>query len=183
MERRLFIVLLLFASFVEFSNPNKPVQHNFRTEYLTALSVYLNAPKVYESFLNGTTPAVKTLVYQEYIEAITTETTWNLCKKMTYLSKSEDRFKKAIKQNSNDLEIRFILLAVQFEIPEYLGFSNEVQTDKEFILKHGPRFNFQSIPAALADKIIGFMHRCEKFTAVQIEKICNSLITFQKTTP
>ena len=183
MERRLFIVLRLFASFAGFSNANKPTFHNFRTKYLTALSDYLNAPKVYDSFFNSTTPTVKIVVYREYIEAIITKPTWNIFKKMTYLNTRDDRFKKAIKQNSNDLEIRFILLAVQFEIPEYLGFNNEVQTDKKLILKHGPRFNFQSIPAALADKIIGFMHRCEKFTAVQIEKICNSLIIFQKTTP
>ena len=102
---------------------------------------------------------------------------------MKYVTKSEDSFKKAINLDSNDLEIWFIRLAVPFNISEYLGFSNKIQSDKEFILKHAPSFDFHCIPATPNDKIIGFVHGCEKSTAVQIETIGNSLITFQKTTP
>jgi tetratricopeptide (TPR) repeat protein len=183
MKRRLFIVLLLFASFTGFGTSSKPTLDNSRAEYLTALSDYLTAQKVYESFLNGTTPTAKILAYQIAFEGIITKTTCNIFKKMKYLTKSEDSFKKAINVDSNDLEIRFIRLAVQFNISEYLGFSNKIQADKEFILKHAPSFDFHCIPATLGDKIIGFVHGCEKSTAVQIETIGNFLITFQKTTP
>jgi tetratricopeptide (TPR) repeat protein len=183
MRKGLIILVLIIIPCSAFSKSGKNSLAELRTEYLTALRDYLNAPKVYESFLKVENPNGKILAYQGTLVAIMTKTTWNIFKKMKYLTKSEDSFKKAISLDSNDLEIRFIRLAVQFNIPEYLGFSNKIESDKEFILKHAPSFDFQGIPATLGDKIIGFMHRCEKFTAVQVETIGNSLITFQKTTP
>jgi hypothetical protein len=49
-----------------------------RPEYLTALSDYLNAPKVYESFLKVENPSAQILAYQGALEAIMTKTTWNI---------------------------------------------------------------------------------------------------------
>jgi hypothetical protein len=142
-----------------------------RTEYLTALSDYLNAPKVYESFLKVENPNGKILAYQGALEAIMTKTTWNLFKKISYLRTSEESFQKAIKSAPNDIEIRFMRLAVQFEIPEYLGFSEDMQLDKQFILENMKSLQSENIPPILMNQIIGFMYRCEMFTEEQIQKI------------
>ncbi|MDA9312083.1 hypothetical protein N9515_03725 [Vicingaceae bacterium] len=58
------------------------------------LSDYLNAPKVYRKFLQVESPSAKILAYQVALEAIMTKTTWNIFKKLSYLCKSEESFKK-----------------------------------------------------------------------------------------
>jgi len=144
MKRAFYLLLFLIFSNTLFAVPSTSQLDELRTEYLTALSDYLNAPKVYESFLKVENPNGKILAYQGALEAIMTKTTWNLFKKISYLRTSEESFQKAIKSAPNDIEIRFMRLAVQFEIPEYLGFSEDMQLDKHeesSIGKHSTNFN------------------------------------------
>jgi len=171
MRRGFFILALLITSSTVFSKPSASYLAKLRAEYLTALSDYLNAPKVYESFLKVEHPDGKTLAYQGALEAIMTKTTWNVFKKMSYLDRSESSFLKALEIAPDDIEIRFMRLAVQFEIPVYLGFSHAMQGDKEFILKNMKNIRSENIPTALMNQIVGFIYRCNMFTEEQIEKI------------
>ena len=146
-----------------------------RTQYLTALRDYLNAPKVYEAFLKVEEPTAKILAYQGALEAIMTKTTWNIFKKMSYLNKSEESFKLAVKKAPNDIEIRFMRLAVQYEIPEYLGYSKDMESDKAFVVKNIAQFKANTIPPKVREQIVGFVFRSQLFTASEIEKFKLSL--------
>ncbi|MFT6167897.1 MAG: hypothetical protein ACJASF_002608, partial [Vicingaceae bacterium] len=53
----------------------------------------------------------------------------------------------------------------------YLGFSDDMEDDKEFILRNMINLNSETIPPTLKNQIIDFMHRCEMFTVEQIQKI------------
>ena len=170
MKMKCILLLLILSPALGFSDPSKHTLDNLRTEYLTALSDYLNAPGVYETFLQVKDPSAKILAYQGALEAIMTKTTWNIFKKMSFLNKSEESFKKAVELAPNDIEIRFMRLAVQFEIPEYLGYSKDMESDKEFVVKNIKSFNSQNIPLSLRKQILGFMHRSNMFTQVEIEK-------------
>jgi len=170
MKRAFYILLLLIFSNTLFADPNTAQLDKLRTEYLIALSDYLNAPKVYESFLKVENPSAQILAYPGALEAIMTKTTWNVFKKISYLNKSEESFKKAIKLAPNDVEIRFMRLAVQYEIPEDLGFSKEMESDKKFIIQNIKSFNSLSIPLSLRKQILGFTHRSKMFTPIEIEK-------------
>ncbi|MBL4708282.1 MAG: hypothetical protein JKY48_07580 [Flavobacteriales bacterium] len=127
-------------------------------------------PKVYKIFKKVENPSGKTLAYKGAIEAIMTKITWNIFKKMYFLRESEKSFKQAVQKNPNDVEVRFMRMAVQFEIPAYLGFSEEIDTDKDFIVKHIHEFNVKNFPSDILDQILQFMYRCEKFSEVQIER-------------
>lgn len=171
MKTKLFLISLLLSTFSMFSKPVNPSLGELRSQYLKALSDYLNAPKVYDLFLSVEEPSAKMLAYQGALEAIMTKTTWNVFKKMSYLNKCEESFQKAIQLSPYDLEIRYMRLAVQFEIPGYLGFSDDMETDKKFILKHVNNLSSENIPESLKDQIISFMNRCEMFTSSEIEKV------------
>jgi tetratricopeptide (TPR) repeat protein len=170
MRKWFCILVLLIISNSVFCEPNNNTLDELRSKYITALRDYLNAPKVYESFLKVEKPDGKILAYQGALEAIMTKTTWNLFK-MSYLNKSEASFNKAIEMAPDDIEIRHMRLAVQFEIPSYLGFSDDMEDDKEFILNNMNNLNSETIPLTLKKQIIDFMHPCEMFTVEQIQKI------------
>lgn len=144
--------------------------NELRGKYMAALHDYSNAPEVYKTFSEIKDPSAKILAYRGALEAIMTKTTWNLFKKMSYLRQSEKSFQTAIAKSPQDIEIRFMRMAVQYEIPEYLGFSNDMETDRAFIVKHIENFNPTNFPHETLVEIFGFMNRCNKFTQAQIEK-------------
>ena len=110
------------------------------------------------------------LAYRAALEAIMTKTTWNLFKKINYLNKSETSFNKAIEMAPDDVEIRFMRMAVQYEIPEYLGYSEDMEEDRKFIVKNIDKFDPATLEHETLLAILDFMKKCNRFTPDQIEK-------------
>jgi len=44
--------------------------------------------------------------------------------------------KKELKTNPNNVELRFIRLSIQYHIPKYLGYHNEIESDKDFVMNN-----------------------------------------------
>lgn len=141
-----------------------------RKQYMIGLHDLDSTPKVYQIFKSVKEPSGKVLGYTGALQAIMTKTTWNLFKKMSFLRQSEVSFNSAVGKAPKDIEIRFMRMAVQFEIPEYLGFSEDMETDRKFIIENIDNFDTSGIPSGTLDEIFHFMKRCEKFTDEQIEK-------------
>lgn len=173
LKKIIFVLLSCFTfqhSFAQYQSLSE-----LRAQYMDALHDCEFAPTVYDVFTKVKNPSGKVLAYKGALEAIMTKTTWNLFKKISYLNKSEESFKAAIEKSPNDLEIRFMRMAVQFEIPEYLGYSKDIETDRAFIVEHIHEFNPTNFPKGTLKEIFGFMNRCNKFTKEQVERFKNIL--------
>jgi len=66
----------------------------------------------------------------------------------------------AVAQNALDIEIRFVRLSVQQNSPKFLGYNNDIELDKKFILKH---FN-QIKSSKLKEYLKGYILESENFT-------------------
>lgn len=168
MLKFIFSFLLTLSISMGYSQNNQ--LEELRKEYIEALHDCDEAERVYDIFLLVDNPSGKMLAYQAALEAIMTKTTWNLFKKINYLNKSEASFNKAIKKAPNDVEIRFMRMAVQYEIPEYLGYSDDMELDREFIVKNIDNFDPATLEHETLAAILGFMKKCNRFTPDQIEK-------------
>ncbi|MEQ8625653.1 MAG: hypothetical protein RJQ00_02435 [Vicingaceae bacterium] len=164
----LFTLVLLMSFSFGFAQNNKLVE--LRTSYIEALHDCDEAERVYDIFLAVENPSAKMLAYRAALEAIMTKTTWNLFKKINYLNKSETSFNKAIEMAPDDVEIRFMRMAVQYEIPEYLGYSEDMEEDRKFIVKNIDKFNPATLEHETLLAILDFMKKCNRFTPDQIEK-------------
>ncbi|MEQ8908429.1 MAG: hypothetical protein RIC95_04500 [Vicingaceae bacterium] len=162
----LLLTICLSLSIVSFSNPIEEL----RQEYMKALHDCDEAPEVYAKFLEVENPSAKILAYRGALEAIMTRTTWNLFKKMSYLRKSEKSFEEAVRKDPNSVEIRFMRMAVQYEIPAYLGFSDDLDSDKVFVIKNIKDFKAENLPKETCKEIYAFMKRCNYFTESQIQR-------------
>lgn len=163
--------ILSVLSFLIIAVPAKTTPLNeLREKYMVALHDQDKAAEVYQLFLGIEEPTPKMIAYRAALEAIMTKTTWNVFKKINYLNKSEDSFKEAINKSPHDIEIRFMRLAVQYEIPEYLGFSNNKDEDKKFIVSNIGHFDISNLPLQTIKEIYGFMIKCNYFTKEQIKK-------------
>jgi len=158
-------------------NQNIP---KLRLAYLEALHDYKYASDTYDKFLKIENPNPQILAYRGALEAILTKTTWNPFKKFTYLKKSRSSLNQAVKEDPEDIEIRFIRMAVQYEIPSYLGFSQEVESDKEFIISNFKTFKPELYHEKILEEIIGFIDKCKYFSEEQTKLFKGILSTKSK---
>lgn len=168
MLKSLFTLTLLSCFLIGFSQ--KENLKELRNEYIEALHDCDQAARVYGLFLEVDNPSAKVLAYRGALEAIMTKTTWNLFKKINYLNNSELSFKKAVEKSPSDVEIRFMRMAVQYEIPEYLGYSENIEEDRKFIVKNIDNFDTATLEHETLLEILAFMKRCNHFTSDQIER-------------
>ena len=75
------------------------------------------------------------LAYLGAFQAIWANHTINPISKLSSFKKGKKNIEKAIKQNPNQVEIRFIRLSIQYNIPKMLGYYSDIATDKDFVLK------------------------------------------------
>lgn len=169
MVKKLFLLtsFIIFLQLVSAQNKNIG---ELREYYLKALHNCEFAPEVYGIFQKVADPSPQVLAYRGALEAIMTKTTWNVFKKLGYLRESEASFTEAIKRAPENLEIRFMRMAVQYEIPEYLGYSDDMETDRKYIVEHIHKFNPAEFSDGTLREIFGFMNKCGRFTTNQIEK-------------
>ncbi len=162
MKRTVLIGLLFFlSSTLTFGGSDLK---ELRAQYFTALKDASLAPTVYEQFLMQENPSAKMLAYQSALEAIMTKTTWNLFKRINYLNKSEKTMDKAVSMEPNNVEVRFMRLAVEHQIPYYLGYSKHLDEDKAFIIKHISEFNPLNLDPIISAEILRFVQESGRFS-------------------
>lgn len=60
----------------------------------------------------------------------------NPFKKMGYFSKGKEHLDDAINRDTADIELRFLRLTIQVNLPSFLGYSGNIESDKTYVLKN-----------------------------------------------
>lgn len=58
----------------------------------------------------------------------------NPIRKMSYFNRGKKLLESQIDLDSNNVELRFIRLCIQYHIPKYLGYKSNIEDDKKFLL-------------------------------------------------
>ncbi len=72
--------------------------------------------------------------------------------KWSYFNKGRTKMEAAVKAHPNDIETRFLRLAIQTKLPSFLGYSTAKKTDKQFIITNYKKLNDKD----LKDRILLF---------------------------
>lgn len=167
--KQLITVLLTILITSTLFGESKKEFNYLRGEYVKVLKNRDLVEGVYGKFKEVQDPSAKLLAYKGALEAIMTGTTWNFFKKIGYLNKSEVSFNHAVEKSPKDVEIRFMRMAVEFEIPSYLGYSENMENDRKFIINNIEEFNTLGLDDFTLNRIIEFMKRCNQFTESQVD--------------
>lgn len=76
------------------------------------------------------------LAYQAVSEALLAQVVWNPFSKLSHIMKYEKMMEKAIVKDEENIEIRFLRLAIEVNLPSFLGMSTHVQEDKDVIVSN-----------------------------------------------
>lgn len=58
--------------------------------------------------------------------------------KLQSFNKGKDALEKAIVQIPKDVELRYVRYAIQISIPKFLGYKNNIQTDRKWMMEQLP---------------------------------------------
>jgi hypothetical protein len=73
------------------------------------------------------------LAYKAAAEAIRARDA-SMFNKLTYVQNATKQFDQAVKLDSDNAEIRFLRLSVESNLPSFLGLSQHVEEDRQFLL-------------------------------------------------
>ena len=60
----------------------------------------------------------------------------NPFKKMGFFSKGKEHLDNAINQDTSDIELRFLRLTIQVNLPSFLGYSSNIESDKNYVMNN-----------------------------------------------
>jgi hypothetical protein len=61
---------------------------------------------------------------------------WNPYNKLKFFRRGQDLLEAQIKNHSTSVELKFLRYCIQSNAPFFLGYSNEVESDKNYIVDH-----------------------------------------------
>lgn len=105
--------------------------------------------------LNVKTPLIQ--AYQAAAQSLMAKHSWNPVSKFTYLKDAQELLNKAVMEDKDNPEIRFLRLYIQRSIPSYMGMSKDIAEDKQAILDNLDKLDIQELGQDIADYIARYM--------------------------
>ncbi len=130
--KSLIVVILLIGGTVAKSLAIDLQQ--IRKDYIESVNSSDKADALCKQLENVKNPDAIILGYLGSVQAIKAKHAWNPVNKMAYLKKGFATIDKAIAKDANQLEVRFLRFSLQYYVPDFLGYSKNLITDKNKIV-------------------------------------------------
>lgn len=82
-----------------------------------------------------------------------------ITEKIKHFKSGRDQLEKAISRKPNHLELIFLRLTIQSNLPAILGYKENLEADKLFVQEH-----YREGPPVLKKRIVKFVHKSDAFT-------------------
>jgi hypothetical protein len=156
-KKHLLLLILTLATIAGLANTPQPNIPNLRKKLLQAIDSKPTTDSLYKSLgliqqrsglLNG---------YMGALEALKAKHTWNPYYKIKYLNNCEDTFKGAVAQDPHNIEIRFMRFSIEHNVPGFLGYTGNIITDKQEMIRQIELKNYGTADKELVLTVIKFM--------------------------
>lgn len=120
-------------------------------------------------------PSSTVKAYQAVSEALLAQVVWNPFNKLAQVMKYDKQMETVISEDPDNVEIRFLRLAIEYNLPSFLGMSTHINDDTQVIIQ-----NMSSISSMQLDKSYGryvfhFLSQTELCTDEEIYLMQRSL--------
>lgn len=97
------------------------------------------------------------LAYKAVSEAMLAQVLWNPLAKFSQVLKYDKQMEELVAQNSENIEIRFLRLAIEFNLPAFLGMSEHLNEDISAIVENKQSVASMQIDPSYERYIFGFL--------------------------
>lgn len=113
--------------------------------------------------------------YLATLSACKAKLSWNPYMKVKHLNTAEATYKIAVNADPHNIEIRFLRFSVEHNVPGFLGFNKDLNTDSEEIITQLDKKNYGTADKDLTVAIIKFLLQSKRCTASQNEDLTKRL--------
>ncbi|MFY0601310.1 MAG: hypothetical protein JXR03_16660 [Cyclobacteriaceae bacterium] len=149
--------------------------HEIRKSFHSAL---LNEENIetFHSLMDSNVDTEPTIVaYQAVSKALMAQKVWNPIDKYIYIKNFHSLMDKALKEDSLNLEIRFLRFSVEYHIPPWLGYSEHLEEDIKFININSYKVSQLMFDDNYIRYISYFIRHTNLFTKEELIVILNNL--------
>ncbi|MEM9023995.1 MAG: hypothetical protein AAGB22_09650 [Bacteroidota bacterium] len=114
--------------------------------------------------------------YRGAAEALMARNQWNPFTAFRYLKLSRTTLTAAVAKDPGNIEIRFLRFAVQRNIPSYLGFSRNLDEDRDFIYRNLDQFHRPDLSPQIREYIMSFLAEQGGYTDLQVKHIREKMV-------
>lgn len=107
--------------------------------------------------------------YIATLEGLKAKHSWNPYNKLKFVSRSQKLIAKAVEARPDDLEIRFMRFSLQHYTPEFLGFSKNLDEDRQVIHRLYEQRKFGRTDQDLVRNIAKFMIETQRCTPAEVQ--------------
>ena len=111
------------------------------------------------------------LAYKASSRALMARYSWNPYNKLSYLKESMKFFRKAVKVDAENIEIRFLRFAIQHYIPSFLDLSEEIHEDKEVMMRNFSRYADFHLQKSHVEAFVRFFEESNRFEPEELSHI------------
>ena len=147
-----------------------PDLKKIREDYIASISNSEKANALCAQLQAIKNPDALILAYLGSAQAIKAKHAWNPVNKMSYLNQGFNTINKAVNKDPNQLEVRFLRFSLQFYVPSFLGYSKNIDTDKDKIitLLQNEKNSNLNIDKKILKDMVNFMIDSKKCDAQEI---------------
>lgn len=149
--------------------------HEIRKSFHSAL---LDHEKIesFHTFIESNNDSSPTnTAYLAMAKALMAQKAWNPIDKYIYLREYQKLIANAIETDSLNLEIRFLRFSVEYHVPDWLGFSQNLDEDKDFIKANSKKVNGLMFDKEYVRYIAYFIKDTKLFSQKELEIILKDL--------
>ncbi len=131
-----FWLIIVMNSLAFTDYPTSAKLKTLRKSFIAIEGNGQKAKTVYQAFIKLNDTSNTVLAYAGTLEAILANEQSNPFSKLSWFNKGKKKIEKAIKNEPNNPELRFLRLTVQQNAPSFLFYNSSIQDDIDFILNH-----------------------------------------------
>ena len=120
-------------------------------------------------------PDATILAYQAVSEALLAQVLWNPFSKFSQVMKYEKKIKEAVGLDSGNIEIRFLRLAIEYNLPSFLAMSTHIEEDLDMIIMNMETVSSINVDPEYGRYIFYFLESTALCTEDQIMAMRKSL--------
>jgi hypothetical protein len=131
------IAALILHSWLILANPPSDLQY-VRNMYLQAPADKSAAEGLLLLLNRKTTPSTTIQGYKGAATIIMAQHTFNPYSKFRYFNNGKFLLEQAISRDNNNPELRYLRLTIQSQAPAFLGYTDNLNNDRQFLLERLP---------------------------------------------
>ncbi|MEQ8905476.1 hypothetical protein [Ekhidna sp.] len=170
MKTLISVLLLLSAPYLFGQTLN-----DIRSEFSAVVQNPEESRRFYDYLKKIENPPSTVKAYQAVSEALLAQVVWNPFNKLAQVMKYDKQMENAVTEDPDNVEIRFLRLAIEFNLPSFLGMSTHIEEDTQRIIQNMSSINSMQLDKSYGRYIFHFLSQSELCTDEEIYLLQRSL--------